>query len=195
MSDGTYRASEFARIAGVTVRTLHHYERVGLLSPKRTDSGYRLYAAAARQRYRRRSADLETYIAGGTPAPAHLLERIITVVDMQNDPEAWKQQYGELVAQKIDRLRSLTPDALVALRQQWRELVSEIRSVLGADPSSPQAQALGVRWNSLLAQLMGAPIDPDALRTHHAGRPWTPSMATFVDKEVWDYMGQVLQSQ
>ena len=28
-----YRASEFAALAGVTVRTLHHYDRAGLLRP------------------------------------------------------------------------------------------------------------------------------------------------------------------
>ncbi len=39
-----YRASEFARRAGVTVRTLHHYDRLGLLKPGgRTRAGYRLY--------------------------------------------------------------------------------------------------------------------------------------------------------
>ena len=40
-----YRIQKFAELAGVTVRTLHHYDRLGLLSPRhRTDSGYRLYA-------------------------------------------------------------------------------------------------------------------------------------------------------
>lgn len=42
-----FRASEFARLAGVTVRTLHHYDRLGLLRPgRRTPSGYRLYGEA-----------------------------------------------------------------------------------------------------------------------------------------------------
>jgi len=40
----TYRVLEFAKLAGVTVRALHHYDRLGLLKPKqRTRSGYRLY--------------------------------------------------------------------------------------------------------------------------------------------------------
>ncbi len=40
-----YRIQKFAQLAGVTVRTLHHYDRLGLLSPQhRTSSGYRLYA-------------------------------------------------------------------------------------------------------------------------------------------------------
>jgi MerR family transcriptional regulator, thiopeptide resistance regulator len=38
------KAREFARLAGVTVRALHHYDRLGLLHPKqRSRSGYRLY--------------------------------------------------------------------------------------------------------------------------------------------------------
>ncbi len=40
----TYRVLEFAKLAGVTVRALHHYDRMGLLKPKqRSRSGYRLY--------------------------------------------------------------------------------------------------------------------------------------------------------
>lgn len=38
-----YQASEFAALAGVTVRALHHYDRLGLLRPKRTLNRYRTY--------------------------------------------------------------------------------------------------------------------------------------------------------
>ena len=38
-----YQVQEFADVAGVTVRTLHHYDRLALLQPQRTQSGYRLY--------------------------------------------------------------------------------------------------------------------------------------------------------
>src|SRR5262245_47005922 len=41
---GTYRTQAFAERAGVTVRTLHHYDRLGLLKPGRTNSGYRAYS-------------------------------------------------------------------------------------------------------------------------------------------------------
>jgi len=36
-------ANEFARLAGVTVRALHHYDRLGLLRPRRMRNGYRAY--------------------------------------------------------------------------------------------------------------------------------------------------------
>ena len=39
-----YQIHEFAELAGVTVKALHHYDRLGLLKPKRTDGGYRMYA-------------------------------------------------------------------------------------------------------------------------------------------------------
>jgi DNA-binding transcriptional MerR regulator len=38
-----YHVQEFAELAGVTVRALHHYDRLGLLKPRRTQAGYRLY--------------------------------------------------------------------------------------------------------------------------------------------------------
>ncbi|MGH2873600.1 MAG: MerR family transcriptional regulator [Solirubrobacteraceae bacterium] len=52
MSEHT--VGEVARMAGVTVRTLHHYDEIGLLSPsERTEAGYRLYSPADLERLRR----------------------------------------------------------------------------------------------------------------------------------------------
>jgi DNA-binding transcriptional MerR regulator len=42
-----YQVKEAAQIAGVSVRTLHHYDEIGLLVPqRRTAAGYRLYGEA-----------------------------------------------------------------------------------------------------------------------------------------------------
>lgn len=39
-----YTVGEMARMSGVSVRTLHYYDQIGLLRPKRrSDAGYRLY--------------------------------------------------------------------------------------------------------------------------------------------------------
>src|SRR5262245_46038047 len=45
LTAGTYRIREFAELAGVTVRALHHYDRLGLLKPRRNANGYRVYTA------------------------------------------------------------------------------------------------------------------------------------------------------
>ena len=43
----TYTIGQLARMAGVSVRTLHHYDQIGLLAPSaRTESDYRLYGEA-----------------------------------------------------------------------------------------------------------------------------------------------------
>jgi len=39
----TYSVRAFAKLAGVTVKALHYYERRGLLAPRRTRAGYRRY--------------------------------------------------------------------------------------------------------------------------------------------------------
>ncbi|GGF34177.1 MerR family transcriptional regulator [Halobacillus andaensis] len=39
-----YKVKEVADLAGISVRTLHHYDQIGLLSPKKADNGYRYYS-------------------------------------------------------------------------------------------------------------------------------------------------------
>lgn len=47
----THRIGEIAEATGLTVRTLHYYEEIGLLIPSgRTDAGHRLYGPAAVER-------------------------------------------------------------------------------------------------------------------------------------------------
>src|SRR5919197_6496338 len=44
-SEQLFQARNFAKLTGVSVRTLHHYDRLGLLKPSRyTRAGYRLYS-------------------------------------------------------------------------------------------------------------------------------------------------------
>lgn len=46
MRETEYSVGRVATLAGVTVRTLHHYEQIGLLVPgDRSSAGYRLYSA------------------------------------------------------------------------------------------------------------------------------------------------------
>jgi DNA-binding transcriptional MerR regulator len=47
-----YRVQEFARLTGVTVKALRHYDRLGLLTPARTSVGHRAYSTRDRERLR-----------------------------------------------------------------------------------------------------------------------------------------------
>ncbi|MEO7059213.1 MAG: MerR family transcriptional regulator [Lapillicoccus sp.] len=81
---------------GVTVRTLHHYDEIGLVRPsERSRAGYRLYTGADLERlqhvvvYRRLSFSLEEIAelleATGTDLEAHLLRQRATVIDRLSD--------------------------------------------------------------------------------------------------------------
>ena len=54
MDERTYPVGTVARMAGVTVRTLHHYDAIGLLRPTgRAENGYRRYSEADIERLQR----------------------------------------------------------------------------------------------------------------------------------------------
>lgn len=47
MSSEAFKVGELARRTGLTIRTLHHYDEIGLLKPSlHTEAGHRLYTAA-----------------------------------------------------------------------------------------------------------------------------------------------------
>ncbi len=45
--EGPATVGEIARLTGISVRTLHHYDQIGLVVPQqRSEAGYRLYGPA-----------------------------------------------------------------------------------------------------------------------------------------------------
>ncbi|GAA2019069.1 MerR family transcriptional regulator [Terrabacter terrae] len=86
----TWTVGQVADLFGVTVRTLHHYDEIGLLVPsERSRAGYRLYTDEDLQRlqqvvvYRRLELPLDeiaTLLDGGEGAAEHLRRQRATVM-------------------------------------------------------------------------------------------------------------------
>jgi len=84
---------EVARRCGITVRTLHHYDAIGLLKPLvRSDAGYRCYDRANLERLHRiqalrRSgmslADIGNLLSGAEVPLADIIERQIAQIDQE----------------------------------------------------------------------------------------------------------------
>jgi DNA-binding transcriptional MerR regulator len=82
---------ELAKRSGLTVRTLHHYDAIGLLSPSsRSDAGYRLYGQADIERLHRIQAlrqlglalaDIGQALSGAQPPLAEVVDRQIAQLD------------------------------------------------------------------------------------------------------------------
>lgn len=87
------KIGELARRTGLTVRTLHHYDAIGLLCPSaRSDSGYRLYNRQDIARLHRIQAlrrldlalsDIASLLEGGSTDLQTVIEQQIALLDLQ----------------------------------------------------------------------------------------------------------------
>jgi DNA-binding transcriptional MerR regulator len=91
---------EVAALAGVTVRALHHYDRIGLLSPSgRTPTGYRQYSAADLDRLHQVLLYREL---------GFRLEEVTTLLDSPDaDPEAHLRRQHRLLRDRLERTQAM----------------------------------------------------------------------------------------
>jgi DNA-binding transcriptional MerR regulator len=89
-----------AELAGVTVRTLHHYDEIGLLSPsQRSSTGYRRYDDADLERLQQIRYYRELEFS---------LEEIATILDdPQADATAHLRRQHKLLSERIARLEKM----------------------------------------------------------------------------------------
>ena len=131
-----------ARLAGVTVRTLHHYDEIGLLRPSgRTSAGYRRYGEADLERLQRILFYRELEFG---------LEQIKdAMADGGRDTLVHLRRQHSLLAQRIERLKRLSAAIATAMEahQMGISLTPEERfEVFGDfDPDAHAAEA-EERW-------------------------------------------------
>jgi MerR family transcriptional regulator, thiopeptide resistance regulator len=120
---------QLAELAGITVRTLHHYDETGLLVPStRSEAGYRLYTTDDVQRLQRVLFYRELGFA---------LEDIATLLDDPTaDPTDHLRRQHALLADRIARLKDL--QAAVELHLEARTMdiqltPEEMLDVFGED--------------------------------------------------------------
>jgi DNA-binding transcriptional MerR regulator len=87
------KVGELARSTGLTVRTLHHYDEIGLLKPSgRSESGYRLYSQSDVQRLHGIQAlrhmglslaDITAVFEGRGASPGMIIEQQMRALDVE----------------------------------------------------------------------------------------------------------------
>ena len=137
-----YTVGEVARLAGVTNRTLHHYDEIGLLTPSgRTPSGYRLYDRKDLERlqeilyFRELGFGLEE-IRTAVTDPAH------------DRGEAFRQQRN-LLLEHIERLESLVSSldaAIDALEKGMTMNDEDMFEVFGDFNPAEYEEEVEQRW-------------------------------------------------
>src|SRR6478735_6038345 len=198
---GQWSIGELAKACGVTVRALHHYDEIGLLSAgRRTASGHRRYIEEdVRRLYRIRSLQMlglplaEIGAALGTPADdmgslRTLLERqLLHLRQHAEQVQAVQDRIRDLLS-RIDGAAMPAPEQFMATLEmitvlenyftpEQRQELAGRRAELGSD----SIDAAKVRWAALVEE---------GLRHVENGTPVTdPSIREWAT--AWDEIGSM----
>jgi DNA-binding transcriptional MerR regulator len=141
-----FRVREFAELAGVTVKALHHYDRIDLLRPGRSTAGYRLY----------READLER------------LEQIETLRLLGF---SLKEVKAVLKGEAID-----LPAALRLQGRAIEEKIAQLRRALQAIRAAEDAVASGQPPTSAILkriiEVIDVESDIEAMKKYYSEAQW-----------------------
>jgi MerR family transcriptional regulator, thiopeptide resistance regulator len=174
--NGTWRIGELARETGLTVRTLHHYDQLGLLSPlSRTEGGHRCYTSGDVRRLHRivalRSLGISLEEIGtlldGEPDPTGLLRRQLDLVEerirkasdlrarlldvlnnLGRNAEPSTQQLMQLIEETVAMNEPMTPEQFAELKEELQRQVRE----LGDEDFAALSQKREDAWNALSRQ-------------------------------------------
>jgi DNA-binding transcriptional MerR regulator len=218
-----YRVSEFAEKAGVTVRTLHHYDRLGLLRPSgRTEAGYRLYG----ERDFARLQQIVTLKFIGIPLKQikELLDRgdldLAATLRLQRRLLEEKRQQVEAAIQAIEEaersFKSGRTADLAALKKiievmerqnamEWtKKYYSEEAQAKIAERAhtwTPELQSKTEQaWKTLIAEVeaaIAAKLDPASAKARTLAQRWSELIRGFTggDPEVRKGLGKLYADQ
>ncbi|MEJ8643127.1 MerR family transcriptional regulator [Streptomyces sp. MS1.HAVA.3] len=137
-----YSVGQVAGFAGVTVRTLHHYDEIGLLSPSgRSHAGHRRYDDADLDRLQR----ILFYRELGFP----LDEVAVLLDDPESDPREHLRRQHALLTDRIDRLQQMAKaveHAMEAKRMGINLTPEEKFEVFGDFDPDEHAEEAERRW-------------------------------------------------
>jgi DNA-binding transcriptional MerR regulator len=136
-----FTVGELAKLTGVTVRALHHYDEIGLVRPsERTQAGYRLYTDADVHRLQQVLLFREL----GLP-----LEEIASAIEEVTGQDELLRQHRKALAAKRDRLDAMLAavDAALATKGDPMQPDDVKKMFDGFDHSQYEAEA-EQRWGN-----------------------------------------------
>lgn len=202
----TWKIGELARRTGLTVRTLHHYDEVGLLSPSyRTGSGHRLYTEEDVRRLQMivslRQLDLPLreigeWLAGSQPgsdvAPHRMIQALDLHLDRLREQIETRQTLYRRLAAIAERLRAaeevsaedfLTTMEMIAMYEKYYtpeqlQQLEQRRLALGEEGM----RAAEAEWPELIARVraeMERGTDPASETVQALARRWKELIEAF----------------
>lgn len=187
------KVGELARHTGLTVRTLHHYDAIGLLAPSaRSEAGYRLYDAAdiarlhAIQALRLLGLPLAeigaVLDAEGGSMPAIIARQIESLDQQIAQATALRERLGLLEQRLAEGAQPDMKDWLATLEQMTTYgryfSPAEIKSLMA------NWKQVADRWPPLVAEvaaLMARGVPADSLEVQPLAARWMTLMGQWMD--------------
>ena len=137
----TWTVGQVADVFGVTVRTLHHYDEIGLLTPsERSRAGYRLYTDEDLTRLQQ----IVVYRRLEMP-----LEEIATLLERDEDAVAHLRRQREAVMTRLDELADIVVAIDRALEREMSDqpaTTEELKELFGDGFKDEYQQEAQERW-------------------------------------------------
>jgi DNA-binding transcriptional MerR regulator len=180
------KVGELAKRTGLTVRTLHHYDSIGLLTPSaRSDSGYRLYQRddiarlhqiQALRRFGMSLAAIGTFLATPEAPFNQIIAQQIAALDRQIDQATLlRKQLSALQRQLDDGNQPELADWLTTLELMTMYDKYFSKEELERLPLYQQGSKHNKEWADLVAQvraLMDAGTPPDSVQAQRLSSHW-----------------------
>ena len=180
------KVGELASRSGLTVRTLHHYDSIGLLTPSaRSDAGYRLYDRGdiarlhqiqALRRFGMALADIAAFLDSPDASLTAVIGRQISALDRQIAEAAQlREQLAKLQGQL---LRGEEPElsawlnTLEQMNMHDKYFTKEEQRQMAVLQRGPEWQALGAE----LRQMVASGLPPDAPEAMDLSRRWMAAL-------------------
>jgi DNA-binding transcriptional MerR regulator len=131
MADWPRRIGELAAATGVTVRTLHHYDEIGLLVPSRSEAGQRLYTPedlirlyqiVALRRLGFGLAEIAAYLNSRDFDPQEVVRRQLADLKRQLELQERLQIRLTVILGALDRAHEPSAEDLINLMEVIREM-------------------------------------------------------------------------
>jgi DNA-binding transcriptional MerR regulator len=218
------KVGELAKRTGLTVRTLHHYDEIGLLKPSlHGGSGYRLYTAADLARLQHVLSlrqlgfsldEIRDCLSRADFAPLEVTRLHLSRLREQIDLQQKLCERLETIAAHFDAAEEVSADEFLQTIEaimmtekyftpEQQELIKASREKLGEKKLQEQQEA----WAKLIAEIRAekdAGTDPAAANVQALAKRWTRLVewSTGGDdgikqsiKRLWDEQGDALAEQ
>lgn len=199
------KVGELARSTGLTVRTLHHYDEIGLLKPSgRSESGYRLYSQSDVQRLHGIQAlrhmglslaDIAAVFEGRGASPGMILEQQMRALDVEIARATELRARLALMREKFSRGSHPELD-------EWLEVLAEM-ATYGKYFNATELKTILAGWARIkdqwavlvrdVQQSMDQGVPPEAPEVQPLARRWMSLVLCWMGGnfdliERWDQM-------